>query len=83
MEDVGVSIRLAGQGRVIDLGKEWILSARKWGKNSGSRVFVIFRLVANYQLARIKSPAHAAVVSEKMYQEYHPPALEHAGQGQF
>lgn len=73
MEDVEVSMRLAGQGQVVYLGKEWRLSAQKWGKNFGSRVLMILRLVASYQLARIRSPAHAAAMSEKMYREYYPP----------
>jgi len=80
MEDVEVSIRLASQGRVIYLGKEWTLSARKWRENFGRRVLMILRLVASYQLARIKSPAHAAAVSERMYQEYYPRALDDAGE---
>lgn len=78
MEDVEVSLRLAGQGQVIYLGREWTLSARKWGKNFMQRVFMIFRLVASYQLARMKSPAHAAAVSERMYQEYYPG--DHSGE---
>jgi Glycosyl transferase family 2 len=76
MEDVEVSMRLAGQGRVIYLGREWTLSARKWGRNFGSRVVMILRLVATYQLARMKSPAHAAAMSVKMYQEYYSAATE-------
>ena len=73
MEDVEVSIRLAGQGRVVYLGREWKLSASKWEKNFGRRVLMIFRLVASYQIARMKTPAHAARLSERMYQEYYPP----------
>lgn len=71
MEDVEVSIRLGCQGRIIYLGKEWTLSARKWGKNFGSRVLMIFRLVGSYQLVRLKGLEHAAALSEKLYQEYY------------
>ncbi|NJM37450.1 MAG: glycosyltransferase [Akkermansiaceae bacterium] len=72
MEDVEASLRLAGQGRVIYLGKEWTLSARKWGKGFTQRFGLIIRLVATYQFARFKGASHAAAVSEKMYLEYYP-----------
>ncbi|MBC8126492.1 MAG: glycosyltransferase [Gloeobacteraceae cyanobacterium ES-bin-144] len=72
MEDVEVSMRLATQGRIVYLGNEWTLSARKWNKDFGKRVGMIVRLVASYQLARLKSQAHAAAASEKMYRIYYP-----------
>lgn len=72
MEDVEVSLRLAGQGRVIYLGKEWTVSASKWGRGFGTRFGLVLRLVAGYQLARLRGPEHAAAVSERMYRTYYP-----------
>lgn len=72
MEDVEASLRLASQGQVIYLGKEWTLSARKWGDGFIKRFGLVIRLVATYQFARFKGSAHAAAVSEKMYREYYP-----------
>jgi hypothetical protein len=72
MEDVEASLRLASQGQVIYLGKEWTLSARKWSGGFIRRFALVIRLVATYQLARFKGAAHAAAVSEKMYLEYYP-----------
>jgi hypothetical protein len=72
MEDVEVSLRLASQGKVIYLGREWSVSSRKWRRGFGSRFFLVVRLVANYQLARLRGPSHAAAVSEKMYRIYYP-----------
>ena len=72
MEDVEASLRLASQGQVIYLGKEWTLSARKWGGGFVRRFGLVIRLVATYQLARFRGSAHAAAVSEKMYLEYYP-----------
>lgn len=75
MEDVEASLRLASKGPVVYLGKEWTLSARKWSGDFVRRVILVVRLVAGYQLARLKGPAHAARVSEKMYREYYPGAI--------
>jgi hypothetical protein len=72
MEDVEVSLRLACRGKVVYLGKEWTISARKWGSGFGTRFTLVLRLVASYQLARLKGPRHAASVSERMYREYYP-----------
>ena len=72
MEDVEASMRLATRGEVIYLGREWKISARKWGKNFTQRVLLIIRLVSTYQLARLRSRAHAAEVSKRMYAEYYP-----------
>ncbi|MBG7606739.1 MAG: hypothetical protein IZT59_01730 [Verrucomicrobia bacterium] len=72
MEDVEVSMRLATRGDVIYLGREWKISARKWGKNFTKRVILIIRLVASYQFARLRSREHAAEVSKRMYAEYYP-----------
>jgi len=72
MEDVEVSLRLARVGRVIYLGKEWTVSARKWHGGFGARVWLVFKLVAVYQLARLRGRAHAAAVSTKMYRTYYP-----------
>ncbi len=72
MEDVEASMRLATRGEVIYLGREWKISARKWGKNFIQRVLLVVRLVSTYQLARLRSRAHAAEVSKRMYAEYYP-----------
>ena len=72
MEDVEASLRLAGEGRVFYLGKEWTLSARKWGRGYIRRFCMVIRLVASYQLARMKGSSHATAVSEEMYREYYP-----------
>jgi Glycosyl transferase family 2 len=72
MEDVEASLRLASQGSVIYMAKEWTLSARKWGVGFARRFGMIVKLVATYQLARFKGTSHAAAVSERMYREYYP-----------
>ena len=72
MEDVEVSLRLARQGRIIYLGKEWIVSACKWRRGFASRTWLVVRLVTAYQIARLRGPEHAAAVSEKMYRAYYP-----------
>ncbi len=72
MEDVEVSLRLAGQGRVVYLGREWSVSSRNWASGFGSRFLLVIRLVASYQLARLKSKEHAAAVSQRMYRDYYP-----------
>jgi len=72
MEDVEASMRLASQGDVIYLGEEWTVSAKKWSSNFLSRFFLVIRLVASYQLARLRGKARAAAVSEKMYSQYYP-----------
>lgn len=71
MEDVEVSLRLARQGRIVYLGKEWTVSARKWQSGFTARTWLVIRLVAVYQLARLRGPVHAAAVSERMYREYY------------
>lgn len=72
MEDVEASMRLSACGDILYLGKEWSVSARKWSGNFVPRFVQVIRLVASYQLARLKSREHAAAVSEKMYREYYP-----------
>ncbi len=73
MEDVEVSLRLARQGRIVYLGKEWTVSARKWRSGFTARTWLVIRLVAVYQLARIlRGPAYAATVSGRMYRTYYP-----------
>ncbi|MDE0835437.1 MAG: hypothetical protein OSA84_03700 [Akkermansiaceae bacterium] len=74
MEDVEASMRLAARGDVIYLGREWYVSARKWEKSFATRFLLVIRLVATYQLARLRSSSHAAAVSERMYREYYPPS---------
>ena len=74
MEDVEASMRLAARGDVIYLGQEWHVSARKWEKAFATRFLLVIRLVATYQLARLRGPAHATAVSERMYREYYPPS---------
>jgi hypothetical protein len=75
MEDVEVCLRLARFGPAVYIGKEWVVSARKWNAcgRAGfvSRVWMIVRFVVRYRLARLRGPAHAAAVSEKMYQSYY------------
>ena len=72
MEDVEVSLRLAAKGQTLYLGREWMVSARKWEQGFANRFLLVIRLVATYQLARLRSPAHATAVSERMYREYYP-----------
>jgi hypothetical protein len=72
MEDVEVSMRLTSIGETLYLGREWKVSAQKWEKNLPRRILLIIRLVATYQLARLRGRSHAAVISEKMYREYYP-----------
>ncbi|QTN31346.1 hypothetical protein HZ994_03040 [Akkermansiaceae bacterium] len=75
MEDVEASLRLATQGSILYLGREWKVSAKKWQGNFLKRFTLVIRLTATYQLARLRSPAHAAAVSESMYREYYPQEL--------
>ena len=72
MEDVEASLRLATKGHIVYLGREWIVSANKWEHGFATRFRKVIRLTATYQLARIRSRAHAAAVSEWMYEEYYP-----------
>jgi len=74
MEDVEASLRLATKGRILYLGQEWNVSAKKWSGNFPKRFALVIRLVATYQLARLRSPAYAAAVSERMYRDYYPSA---------
>lgn len=76
MEDVEVSMRLAAIGRITYLGKEWTLSARKWEKAYLKRIVFVVRLVAAYQLARLRGRDHAAITSRKMYEAYYPAVIE-------
>ncbi|MDP4846505.1 MAG: glycosyltransferase [Akkermansiaceae bacterium] len=71
MEDVEASMRLSACGEILYLGEEWNVSARKWSRNFIPRFIQVVRLVASYQLARLKSREHAATVSERMYREYY------------
>lgn len=75
MEDVEVCLRLARCGPAVYIGREWLVSARKWnvGGRTGffSRVWMIVRLVAGYRIARLRGPAHAAVAAERMYRHYY------------
>ena len=72
MEDVEASLRLAARGRILYLGREWQVSGKKWSGNFPRRFTLVIRLVATYQLARLRSPARAAAVAERMYREYYP-----------
>jgi Glycosyl transferase family 2 len=72
MEDVEVSMRLAGNGRVVYLGREWTVSASKWQRAFKKRVLLVFSLVASYQFARLRSRSCALELSKQMYREYYP-----------
>ena len=74
MEDVEVSLRLATRGRTVYLGQEWRVSAVKFQSRVLRRVILVFRLVATYQLARLRGPAHAAACASRLYREYYPAA---------
>jgi hypothetical protein len=74
MEDVEVSLRLATRGRTVYLGHEWCVSAVKFQSRILRRVTLVFRLVATYQLARLRGPAHAAECASRLYREYYPAA---------
>ncbi|MFK7850329.1 MAG: hypothetical protein AB8D78_05060 [Akkermansiaceae bacterium] len=71
MEDVEASLRLATQGRVQYIGCEWSVSAKKWNQHFSRRFISIIRLVASYQLARLRGPKQAEAVAKKMYTEYY------------
>lgn len=71
MEDVEASMRLSTCGEILYLGEEWNVSARKWNGNFIPRFIQVIRLVASYQLARLKSRDHATSISERMYREYY------------
>lgn len=71
MEDVEASLRLHARGRIIYLGREWIVSAVKWRKNFSKRFLTIIRLVATYQLARLSGPESAASCARRLYSEYY------------
>ena len=75
MEDVEVSLRLARVGRIVYLGKEWTVSGGKWRVGFAARTWLVFRLVATYQLARLRGRAHAMAVSERMYRTYYQKTL--------
>ena len=76
MEDVEVCLRLARCGPVVYIGREWVVSARKWNACGRAgfvlRVWMIVRLVVSYRFARFRGPTHAASVSERMYRNYYP-----------
>ncbi len=74
MEDVESSMRLATRGDVIYLGREWKTSAQKWNHSFTKRVLLVLRLVATYQLARLRSRTHASQASESMYNVYYRPS---------
>ena len=75
MEDVEVSLRLARVGRIVYLGKEWTVSGGKWRGGFAARTWLVIRLVATYQLARLRGRAHAMAVSERMYRTYYQKTL--------
>ena len=72
MEDVEASLRLQARGRVLYLGQEWRVSATKWRGSFGRRFPAVVRLVASYQLARLRGPAAAQARARKQYAEYYP-----------
>jgi Glycosyl transferase family 2 len=72
MEDVEVSLRLASQGRIVYLGKEWKLSAQKWTYQFNRRFYFVIRICGIYLLARLKGRGHAVEISRKMYEIYYP-----------
>lgn len=74
MEDVEASLRLATRGRAVYLGHEWNVSAVKLQSRILKRIILVFRLVATYQLARLRGPAHAAACASRLYREYYPGA---------
>ncbi|MEM1082640.1 MAG: glycosyltransferase [Verrucomicrobiota bacterium] len=72
MEDVEVSLRLHTRGRLVYLGREWTVSAKKWQQAAKLRFRTVIRFVATYQLARLRGAGHAATCSERLYREYYP-----------
>ena len=72
MEDVEASLRLQARGRVLYLGQEWLVSATKWRGKFSRRFPAVLRLVASYQLARLRGPAAAQACARKQYAEYYP-----------
>ncbi|MGL4400708.1 MAG: glycosyltransferase 87 family protein [Luteolibacter sp.] len=74
MEDVEASLRLATRGRAVYLGHEWCVSAVKLQSHILRRILMVFRLVATYQLARLRGRAHAAACASRLYREYYPGA---------
>jgi len=71
MEDVEASLRLHTRGRILYLGQEWRVSSEKWHRAFPLRFFTVLRLVATYQLARLRSPTAAAVCARRQYEEYY------------
>ena len=76
MEDVEASLRLTALGPVHYLGREWTVSSQKWQNRYRARFFLVIKLVASYQLARLRSPADAAALSERLYLEYYPKSAD-------
>lgn len=76
MEDVEASLILQAQGDIIYLGREWHVSAKKWHRGFVRRFALILRLMATYQLTRLRGRDHARRLSQRLYAEYyvHPPA---------
>jgi Glycosyl transferase family 2 len=72
MEDVEVCQRLHEQGRVGYLGREWTVSARRWGGGINSRFWMIIRFVVIYQIVRLRGRDKAARLSENLYRTYYP-----------
>ena len=73
MEDVEVSLRLQTCGRIIYLGSEWQVASVKWKSSFRKRFLTVIRLVATYQIARIRGPAHANACAKKLYAQYYAP----------
>jgi hypothetical protein len=72
MEDVEASLRLATRGTVVYLASEWRVSSVKLQRHLPRRILLVLRLVATYQLARLRGPAHAAACARRLYGEYYP-----------
>ena len=71
MEDVEVSARLRPQGKILYLGREWTVSARKWELGFASRFRQIIGLMFRYGLSRMKGVGHAETLSDKLFEEYY------------
>lgn len=86
MEDVEVSARLLELGPIEYLGKEWVVSARKWEGRFRTRFRVVVGLMIRYHFVRTRSRQKAADLSNRLFDEYYgvrqAPAEEDRSVGQ-
>jgi hypothetical protein len=67
MEDVEISLRLQGLGRVVFLWGNGIVSARHWLAEGSRRAVLVARLLAGYLLARLLGTPDAVGMYRRYY----------------